>query len=456
MPVAAVALVWLNWRLAVIMLLLAPSLACVAKNTAARARIISRTLIQRGSLVYSELGACLSAVSLIKAFATEAQERRRFALKLKETFDSQMQHLVLSTSASALMSLSVSAGLIVCTWRGVWDVHLSRMTLGDYVAFCGYIGYILGPTRTVATIHVQLQEALTALARVVELLDSVPEDLDDDVKIALTPIRGEVEFRDVCFAYDGKNPTLSRVSFRALPGQKVAIVGPSGSGKTTLVSLLIRLYRPSGGRILVDGYDVEELKLKPLRERIGIVSQDVMLVDDTILNNIAYGTPSASPERVREAARLASADRFILALPNGYQTIVGERGVKLSAGERQRISLARVLTKDPDIVILDEPTAALDSVTEEAIKQALSAALSTKTTFIVAHRLSTVMSADKILVLHEGRVIQSGSHAELVRSNGLYRQMHQEQCISQPCSVGPEGNVPPHTTAAHVTSGPTG
>ena len=453
MPVAAVVLLWLNWRLSIIMLALIPTLVYVAKATATRARLISSILIERGSLVYSELSSSLSAVSLIKAFATEAQERRKFAFKLKEAFDSQIQQLVLSTSASALMSLSVSIGVIVCTWRGIWDVHLSRMTLGDYVAFCGYIAYILGPIRTIATIHIQIQQAMAALTRITELSDSVPEDVDDDVKIALTSIRGGVQFRDVCFAYDGKSPVLKGVSFTVLPGQKIAIVGPSGSGKTTLVSLLIRLYRPSSGRILVDGHNVEDLKLKPLRERIGIVSQDVLLLDDSILNNIRYGTPDAGLERVQHAAQLASADDFILALPNGYQTMVGERGVNLSAGERQRISLARVLTKDPDIVILDEPTAALDSGTEQAIGQALSAALSRKTTFVVAHRLSTVMSADRILVLDDGRVVQAGTHVELIQRNGLYRQMCHEQYLIQPFSGDPDGSADGHTTPPHAMPG---
>ena len=219
------------------------------------------------------------------------------------------------------------------------------------------------------------------------------------------------------------------------------------------MSLLIRLYRPSSGRILVDGHNVEDLKLKPLRERIGIVSQDVLLLDDSILNNIRYGTPDAGLERVQHAAQLASADDFILALPNGYQTMVGERGVNLSAGERQRISLARVLTKDPDIVILDEPTAALDSGTEQAIGQALSAALSRKTTFVVAHRLSTVMSADRILVLDDGRVVQAGTHVELIQRNGLYRQMCHEQYLIQPFSGDPDGSADGHTTPPHAMPG---
>jgi subfamily B ATP-binding cassette protein MsbA len=325
------------------------------------------------------------------------------------------------------------------------------MTVGDYVAFCGYIGYILGPTQAVATIHVQLQQAIAALTRIIELMDSVPEDADDELKIALTSIRGKVEFRDVCFAYDGNSPVLKGISFTVLPGQTVAIVGSSGSGKSTLVSLLIRLYRPNSGQILIDGYDVENLKLKQLRERIGIVSQDVVLLDDSILNNIRYGTPDATPEQAQQAARLACADRFALALPSGYHTIVGERGVKLSAGERQRISLARVLTKNPDIVILDEPTAALDSGTEQELKKTLSVLLSKKTTFIVAHRLSTVMSADRILVLEEGRVVQAGTHFELIQDDGRYRRMCEEQYLIQPSPEEPASGIVTRVTPARAT-----
>lgn len=430
LPAALMILIWLNWQLTVMLLFFLPLLFVIALRIGLKSQSLSVRLMERSASVFRELHQSLSSITLIKSFASEPREYEKFQARLHNSFRSGLEQVVLSTSASLVISLTCSVMVSLCTWWGVREVLAAKMTVGDYVAFSGYLLYLFAPLQSAASLHVNIQSSLAALGRVFELLDAVPEDIDDTGKISVERIRGSIEFQDVSFSYDGKTPVLKNISFRVESGQSVAIVGPSGSGKSTLISLILQLYKPSSGRILIDGRDVRDLQLRTLRERIGIVSQDVLLLDDTIYNNICYGCPQATDEQVRAAARMACAEDFILALPDGYMTKVGERGVKLSAGERQRISIARVLIKNPDLLILDEPTAALDPITERAIKQTLQLFVSAKTVFIIAHRLSTVISASKILVLNGGRIIQEGTHSELIRQGGLYRRMCEEQFLA--------------------------
>ena len=257
----------------------------------------------------------------------------------------------------------------------------------------------------------------------------LPEDEYDQNKLKVQSLKGSVIFKNVSFSYDQGKKVLNNISFSVTPGEKTALVGPTGVGKSTLVNLILRLYKPTAGKIYFDDKEAANLHTQSLRERIGIVSQELFLFDDTILNNIRYGKPEAADNDVIHFAKLSQAHEFILQLPQGYKTKVGERGVKLSTGQKQRISIARALLKNPDILIFDEPTSSLDAITEKAIKNLLFESSNGKTTFIIAHRLSTVISADKIIVLDKGKIVQTGTHAELAQQDGLYQRMFSEQVL---------------------------
>jgi ABC-type multidrug transport system fused ATPase/permease subunit len=282
---------------------------------------------------------------------------------------------------------------------------------------------MIGPARFLAGLNIALQQAYAALERVLELINMIPGDDGDETRIRVDTIQGRVAFEHVSFSYGGSKPALDDVSFAVGPRQLVAIVGPSGAGKSTLVNLIIGLYQPSSGSVRFDDRPSEELNRQSLRARIGIVSQEVFLFDDSIRNNIRYGRPEISNEEVMKASRRAGAHEFIAALPGGYETAVGENGVKLSVGQKQRISIARALLKDPDILIFDEATSALDALTEQTIQAMLMDMRSRKTVFVIAHRLSTVLLSDVILVLESGRIVQRGSHREMCRQEGLYRRL---------------------------------
>jgi len=284
-------------------------------------------------------------------------------------------------------------------------------------------------------LNLMLQSSLATLERIFQLFELVPEDEGDDLKPSIPKINGSITFDNVSFSYDGKREILSDVSFSTMPGELIALVGPSGAGKTTIISLVMQLYRPQKGNIFIDGRDSRLLNLKSIREKIGIVSQDVFMFDTTIANNISYARPDASHIEMQRAAKLAGADEFIQELPAGYNTPVGEGGVMLSTGQRQRISVARAILKNPDVLIFDEPTSAMDPLTEERFKGTLKDLSRGRTTFIIAHRLSTVISADRIFVLDHGRITQSGSHSELLNEDGLYRIMCHTQLLAHSTNV---------------------
>jgi ABC-type multidrug transport system fused ATPase/permease subunit len=293
------------------------------------------------------------------------------------------------------------------------------------LAFLSYVGYVYGPAQSLAAANLQLQEALAALERVSGLFEVVPEETGEGLEVAA--LRGRVTFEDVTFAYDGDEPVLEALSFEIEPGEHVAVVGPSGVGKTTLISLLLRFYQPTRGEIRFDGVPASAYAVGALRQRIGYVPQRTRLLSGTVMANLRYGDPGAEAGAVHRAAALAEIHDSIADLPDGYQTQVGEDGVTLSEGQKQRLAIARALVRDPDILVLDEPTAALDSLTERSILDALPAEVQGKTLVIVAHRLSTVRDVDRILLLRERRLVASGTHEALLAENPYYRALVEEQ-----------------------------
>jgi ABC-type multidrug transport system fused ATPase/permease subunit len=312
-------------------------------------------------------------------------------------------------------------------WLGGNDILAGRMTLGDLVMYVFFIGLVAAPLVSIASIGTQLTEAFAGLDRIRELLDMDTEDELDAGKADLGAVEGDVRFEDVWFEYNEGQPVLKGVTFHAPPGSTTALVGSSGSGKSTLISLVMAFNRPLKGRVLIDGRDLESIRLHDYRAQTASVLQENFLFDGTIAANIAYAAPGSTREEIVAACRLAHCEEFILRFPEGYDTVVGERGIKLSGGQRQRVSIARAILAEPRILILDEATSSLDSESEEMIQDGLRQLRAGRTTFVIAHRLSTIRSADQILVLEGGEVVERGTHDELLAANGRYRQLYDKQ-----------------------------
>jgi ABC-type multidrug transport system fused ATPase/permease subunit len=328
---------------------------------------------------------------------------------------------------SACAGLAVSVGTAAVVWIASHQVANGKLSVGDILIFLAYLGMLYQPMSTFSQSASVVQSANAQLRRVFEIIDAVPDIKDRPEAIALASVRGAVEFRSVSFHYNEESAVLRKVDLRAEPGQVLAIVGRTGAGKTTMASLLLRFYDPTDGSILLDGHDLRDLRLSWLRQQVSVVLQDPILFSTTIAENIAFGKPGASREQIIEAARMAQAHEFIHALPDGYDTILGERGVNLSGGQRQRLSIARAFLKNGPILVLDEPTSALDTHTEEALLACLRELMRGRTTFVIAHRLSTVRQADLIVVLDHGKVVETGNHRELMGRDSIYGAMYRSQ-----------------------------
>ncbi len=414
----------MNWRLAVIALIPIPFMLGGTLLYRARIHWVFHRIFRRISMVNNMLADTIPGVKVVKSFAQEQREYGRFDQRNTDLRESRMASVKMRSIFMPGIQFITSVGAVLLWWFGGQRVLSNTLTLGQLQAFISYMMMFYAPVTNLCRLSEQLESATTTAERVFEILDTEPEVADAPDAVDPGRLQGKVEFRDVSFTYDGFARILDRINFTARPGEMIGIVGPSGAGKSTLVNLISRFYDATDGEVLLDDRDITELQQQKVRSQIGVVLQDPLLFQGSIAENIAYGHPKATRQEVIEAARISNAHKFIMSFPDGYDTEVGERGGRLSGGERQRISIARALIGNPRILILDEATSSVDTETEHEIQEALERLVSGRTTFAIAHRLSTLKNADWLLVLDKGRVAEIGTHDELLqKEDGVYRRL---------------------------------
>ena len=417
-------LLYMNWKLCVLILLLLPALVFVARLFGKHLKTLSTTIQDQTASLTTLIEEVISGIRVVKSFVQTSREHSRFKKSLKALVGMNLHRAgILSLFIPTITLLTfIMAGMVL--WYGGKQVIDDSMTPGDLLAFVLFAGILIGPFGSAARLFSQLKEAQGAMQRVFELLDTQPEVTDHPQAHTLPTIQGHVKFSGVDFTYDSRQPVLTDLSFEIQPGELVALVGPTGSGKSTIANLLHRFYDPTAGSIKLDGHDLREVTLESLYRQIAIVPQETILFGETIFENIRYGRETASEEDVIQASQAANAHDFITALPDGYQTMIGEKGINLSGGQRQRIAIARAVIKDPQLLILDEATSALDSESELLVQQALGRLFARRTTLVIAHRLTTIQEANRIFVLNKGVIVESGTHGSLLEQGGLYRHLY--------------------------------
>jgi ABC-type bacteriocin/lantibiotic exporter with double-glycine peptidase domain len=415
-------LIYLEWRLATGVLVILPALVFFIRYFSGKIHILSHRSMEQHAKVSGQFQESLSSVSLIKSFSSEmrtvghliSESRKAFQISLEQSTVGSVAQLIISSTPGVARAFVLAVG-------AYWVIQ-GEWTLGALFAFQAYLGYVFSPTQYLATANLDLQDARASLERVSALFEIVPEENTGEGR-KIEKLSGAIEFRNVSFSYDSREPVLKNISFLVRPGERIAIVGPSGVGKTTLISLILRFYKPSSGEIYFDGRAASEFDVKALRQRIGYVSQNPLLLSGTIMENLRYGNLETNEEEVFRAAKVADIHDFVYHLPRGYESEIGQRGINLSEGQKQRLSIARALVKNPDILVLDEPASALDSVAEKSIFQSLPDFLQDKTLFVVAHRISTIKNSDHILLLNENRLVAMGKHESLSGTNDYYRSL---------------------------------
>jgi ATP-binding cassette subfamily B protein len=420
----------LEWRLSLVVLAFTPAPALIGAWAAGAQTKREKTLLESWTKIYSRFNEVLSGILTVKSFAMEDAEKLRFLSEVRDANGVVVRGVGFDSGVGAAKNLVVALARVTAIAVGGLLLLQGEMTLGTLVAFLGYVTGLFSPVQGLTGVYQTLRRASVSLDTIFSILDAQDSLGDAPDAMETPPLRGEVAFEKVSFSYPKSRAILKEIDLRVKPGERVALVGPSGAGKSTLMALLQRLYDPTGGAILVDGIDLRSLKQRSLRRQIGVVLQDALLFNDTVRNNIAYGKPGAAQREIVAAATAANAHPFILHLSEAYETKVGERGGLLSMGERQRVAIARALLKDPPLLILDEATSALDAESEALVQEALSRLVKGRTTFVIAHRLSTVVDADRILALKDGEIIESGDHKTLMKADGYYASLVRRQTRS--------------------------
>ncbi len=417
----------LDWRLAALVLIPVPILAVALRHYNTKIRPVYRRVRARLGDINAKLQDNLSGIRVIQAFAREDLEHQRFTTQSERYYRARVEGIRYWSIFFPAIRFLGAMGSVIVLGVGAVMVVKGQLTLGTLVAFLSYITSFYEPINRLTEVDNIFQEAIAAGERIFELLDQTTDVTDAPDAAELPAIKGEMVFDRVHFRYGSGDQVLHDISFTMAPGEMVALVGPSGAGKTSIANLICRFYDPVDGRVSVDGHDLQQIKLNSLRRQVAVVLQDAFLFNNTVFENLLYGNPDATREEIIKAAQAANAHDFIVQLPEGYDTEIGERGVKLSGGQKQRLALARAILADPRILILDEATSSVDAEAEYLIQQALERVLEGRTSLVIAHRLSTVRNADKIIVLDHGRIVEIGKHEALMQQGGLYRQLYQRQ-----------------------------
>jgi subfamily B ATP-binding cassette protein MsbA len=417
-------LLTMNWRLCLLILVLLPLLVLVAKFFGRRLKSLSASIQDQTAALSTLIEEVISGIRIVKSFVQTQREEARFAIQVERTLSTTMQRAGIMAVFIPVISLLTFSAAAAVLWYGGRQVIDGSVSPGDLFAFVLFAGILIGPFSSAARVFAQIREAQGATQRVFEILDTRSEVSDSPTAISLSSVSGHIQAEHISFAYDPRQPVLTDVSFEATPGELIAIVGPTGAGKTTVMNLLHRFYDPTEGRITIDGQDLRQVTMESWYRQIGLVPQETILFGGTILDNIRYGNREATEENVMAASHAAHAHDFIMSFPDRYQTIVGEKGINVSGGQRQRIAIARAIVKNPRILLLDEATSALDSESERLVQEALEQLMKGRTTFVIAHRLTTIQRADRILVLNKGRLVEAGTHAELMDRKGLYQYLY--------------------------------
>ena len=417
-------IIYMNWKLTFMILVLAPALALFARVFGRKLKKLSTEIQDKLAISTTILEENISCYQIVKSFVRDHLELKRFSKAIEESFNSARKRVVISAFFGPSIGFIAFSTSLVLLWYGGREVIIGQISPGELIAFILYATIIAGPMGSFARMYTRLQEGLGASKRLFEFLDTKSEVQSLPNARTMPKVSGRIEFDATHFYYQKNREVIKDVSFTVEPGQTVALVGPSGAGKTTLIRLLHRFYDPTQGEIRVDGIPLKNVELSSYWEQIGIVPQETILFGGSIEMNIKYAKEDASEEDIVAAAKAANAHAFIMACPDQYKTIVGEKGIRLSAGQRQRVAIARAILKNPSILILDEATSALDNESEVLIQEALERLMKNRTSIVIAHRLSTIHNAEKILVMDDGAIIESGAHSELMRQKGLYHRLY--------------------------------
>ena len=420
-------MLYFNWRFTLIALSIAPPLAAVVYSYTRRIKKASRAVRKKESELVSVVEEVLTSVRVVKAFAREDFEVSRFENESLQNVETALKARSIKAKLTPIVDVMVAIGTCLVLGYGARLALRGELSAGMLIVFLLYLGKMYKPIRDLSKSTDTVSKAMVGYERIQEVLEIESRVRDLPRAKSAPRFKGKIEFEHVNFAYDEKSPVLKDISFTVEPGQVAAIVGPSGTGKTTIISLLPRFYDPESGTVKIDGVDIRGYNLKSMREQISFVLQETLLFHATIAENIAYGKPDAGREEIIRAAKLANADEFIQKLPDGYDTLVGERGATLSGGQRQRIAIARAVIRDTPILILDEPTSGLDSASEQAVIEALDRLMKGKTSIVIAHHLNSIRHADIVFVVQDSELVESGTHDELVAAGGVYAELYKIQ-----------------------------